>query len=100
MVCRPTMTPSPSPSSPGSRRLAGLFVYDVEYGVERLARCLRSLPPVSDSATAFMWVMRPSVSVEMTASPMLASVIRSRSPCSAISVMAAAAPRNAAAAAP
>ena len=40
--------------------------------------------PVSDSATGFSWVMRPSLSVAMTPSPMLASVVRSRSACSAM----------------
>ena len=40
--------------------------------------------PVSDSATGFSWVMRPSLSVAMTPSPMLASVVRGRSAGSAM----------------
>ena len=43
-----------------------------------------AVQPVSASATAFMMVTRPSASVVMTASPMLASVVRSRSLCSAM----------------
>lgn len=39
--------------------------------------------PVRDSATAFRFVTRPAVSVVMTASPMLARVVRNRSRCSA-----------------
>ena len=77
----------PLPQGPGGRvldRLACPLVDDPEHAVEAAGRAAsRCVQPVNDSATAFRYVTRPSASVVITASPMLASVTRSTSPRSA-----------------
>ena len=72
--------PPGAPWSPGfSTGWRVSFVDDAKHRVERLAGGVALVQPVSDSATGFMEVMRPSTSVVMTASPMLRSVTCSTS---------------------
>jgi len=63
-------------------RFACGFIDDVKDIGQMLPPVSSNFQPVSASATPFMNVIRPTVSVAMTASPMLDSVTWSRSRCS------------------
>ena len=64
---------------PGCPRALACFVDNLEYVGQHVPEGVGLGQPVSACATAFMNVTRPSASVVMTASPMLASVVRSHS---------------------
>ena len=66
-------------------RLAGLLVDDGEDFRKARPAASSSAQPDSSSATALRNLTRPLASVLITASPMLASVTRSRSRCSCMS---------------
>lgn len=80
----PTMTPSRNALVAGFstvRRVVSFTMLNTTSSGRPTASAFAH--PVSASATAFRLVTRPAASVVMTASPMLASVVRSRSCCSA-----------------
>ena len=86
---RPTTTPSRSARVAGfstGSRVDSLTMRKTASSGWPFASSARQ--PVSDSATRLRLLTRPSRSVAMTASPMLSSVTRRRSPCAAISASA------------